>query len=226
MRARSLMLSFGTLALVSMVAVEVSAEEKKAPRPPKTPAEAPFFVGITGGAGYATLQHPLIAKEIAGTGGRPVSFGTAAIDLHAGYTFGEHLGVALEFGALETGISRNNAGETFKLGFSPQAECTSCHAPLHGSDVLATTVVFSNFGARVEYTPLGRDGLFVGGSAGVAMMVGYADMQGGAFAGRLGYRFRPSGGLTISLEAGVQGQVYDQASLYMPYGAAVLRPYF
>lgn len=225
MRIRGVLLSLSVMGLASTTAVAASAQEE-APLVKKAAADFPYYVGITGGAGYATLQHPEISKQIAGAGGVPVGFTAATIGLHAGYTFSEHLSAGLEFEALETGISRNNAGETFKLGYSPQAACNNCRAPVPGSDLLATTIVFSTFAARIEYTPLGRDGLFVGGSAGLATLVGYAERQGLGFAGRLGYRFRPTNIMTVSLEAGVQGQVYGDSNLYMPYGAAVLRPYF
>jgi len=225
MKIVSVLLSLGVVGVVSTAAIAASAQEQPA-QVKKAVADFPFFIGVTGGAGYATLQHPEIAKQIAGTGGVAVGFGAATLGLHAGYTFNDHLSAGLEFGAMETGISRNNAGETFKLGYAPQAWCNNCHPPLSGSDLLATTIVFSTFGARVEYTPLGRDGLFVGASAGFATIIGYSERQGAGFAGRLGYRFRPTNIMTVSLEAGMQGQVYGDASLYMPYGAAVLRPYF
>lgn len=225
MRIRSVLLSLGVAGAVSTAVIAASAQEQAA-QAKRAVSDFPFFVGVTGGAGYATLQHPEIAKQIAGVGGVPVSFGVATIGLHAGYTFNDHVNAGIEFGAMETGISRNNAGETFKLGYSTQAACTNCHPPLSGADLLATTIVLSTFGARVEYTPLGRDGLFVGASVGLATIVGYSERQGAGFAGRLGYRFRPTNIMTVSLEAGMQGQVYGDASLYMPYGAAVLRPYF
>lgn len=225
MKARSILLSLATGALISTAAITASAEVQGTPV--QKPVSAfPFYAGIMGGAGYATLQHPFISKEIAGVGGTPVSFTAATLGLHVGYTFVEHLSVGLEFQALETGISRNNAGETFKLGYSTQRGCNNCHPPLSGTDILATTVVFSTFAARLEYTPFGRDGFFLGGSAGLASIVGYDDMTGVGFSGRLGYRFRPTNIMTISLEGGVQGQVYGDANIYMPYGAAVLRPYF
>lgn len=225
MRARSILLSLATGAVISTAAVVASAEVE-APPVQKPIAAFPFYAGIMGGAGYATLQHPFISKEVAGVGGSPVSFTAATLGLHLGYTFTEHLSAGLEFQALETGISRNNAGETFKLGYSTQAGCNNCHGRPQGTDILGTTIVFSTFAARLEYTPFGRDGLFVGASGGLASIVGYDDKLGVGFSGRLGYRFRPTNIMTISLEGGVQGQVYGDANLYMPYGAAVLRPYF
>lgn len=226
MKTRSLMLSFVAGALLSTVAAAAHAEEPVELKVLRPASDFPFFVGLSGGAGYATLTHPQIAEKAGRAGGAQVSFTSPAISLHAGYTFGERLSVGFEFSAVETGVSRDNPGESFQLGFSTQNVCSVCHPRLSGVQLLATQMVFSTFGARVEYALLGRDGLFVGATAGLASIVGLEDRQGFGVTGRLGYRVRASNVMTISLEAGMQGQLYGDANLYMPYGAAILRPYF
>ncbi len=226
MKTRSLMLSFVVGALLSTVAVAARAEEPVELKVLRPASDFPFFVGLSGGAGYATLSHPQVAEKAGLAGGTQVSFTSPAISLHGGYTIGERFSVGFEFSAVETGVSRDNPGESFQLGFSTKAICGVCHPRLSGVQVLATQMVLSTFGARVEYSLLGRDGLFVGATAGLASIVGLEDRQGFGATGRVGYRVRVSNVMTVSLEAGVQGQLYGDASLYMPYGAAVLRPYF
>jgi hypothetical protein len=225
MTTRSFFLSLFTGAAISTAAFTASAQDAGGPAL-RSPSAFPYFFGVTGGVGYATLSHPNVAQTLSGMGGEAVGFTAPAINLHAGYTIGERLSLGLEFSALEAGVSRENGTESFKLGYAPQAGCNNCHPSLIGGDVVAAQLVFSTLAARVEYSLLGRDGLFVGGSAGVAMLVGLEDKQGLGLTGRVGYRLRPTNVMTVALEAGVQGQIYGDTNIYMPYGAAVLRPYF
>lgn len=226
MKTRSLILSFLVGALLSTVTVAASAQETAAAKALRPASDFPFFVGISGGAGYATLVHPQIAEKAGLATSTQVGFTSPAISLHGGYTIGERLSLGFEFSAVETGVSRDNPGESFQLGFSTKSVCSTCHPRLSGLQVLATEMVLSTFGARVEYALFGRDGLFVGATAGLASIVGLDDKQGFGGAGRIGYRLRATNVMTVSLEAGVQGQLYGDASMYMPYGAAVIRPYF
>ncbi|MEZ4295029.1 MAG: hypothetical protein R3B70_08620 [Polyangiaceae bacterium] len=57
-------------------------------------------------------------------------------------------------------------------------------------------------------------------------MVGLESQSGFGAAGRVGYRFRPSNIIALSVEGGVQAQLYDDTQMYMPFGALSLRPYF
>lgn len=193
--------------------------------PVRPASDFPFFVGVSGGAGFATLSHPQITK-LDSTTPTTVSFVSPALNLHAGYSLGEHVTLGLEFTAMETSVGRQSGGDLFKLGYTPKAACTSCHGPAVGADVLQSPLVFSTAAARAEYAPFGRDGLFIGAGVGVASLIGLGDDVGLGVSGRLGYRLRPASAFTVSLEAGVQGQIYGDASLYMPYGALAFRPYF
>lgn len=227
MKTRSLIVSFLAGALLSTVSLTAGAQEELAAAKRLRPAsDFPYFVGLSGGAGYATLVHPQIAEKAGLAAGTQVSFTSPSISIHGGYTIGERFSLGFEFSAVETGVSRDNPGESFQLGFSTQRGCNNCGPPKSGLQVLATQMVLSTFGARVEYSLLGRDGLFVGATAGLASIVGLEDRQGFGATGRVGYRLRPTNVMTVSLEAGVQGQIYGDASLYMPYAAAVVRPYF
>lgn len=225
MKTRSL-LSLAVGAVLSVGAFSASAQESLGPQVLRPASDFPYYVGISGGPAYAMLTHPQIAAKAGFASGDQVSFVTPNIGLHAGYTIGERLGVGLEFTAVETGIARHYPGETFQLGPVPQAACETCTGGKSAGQIIATQLVFSTFGPRIDYSLLGRDGLFVSASAGIAMLVGLQDMQGFGVTGRVGYRIRATNVMTVSLEAGVQGQLYGDTSIYLPYGAAVLRPYF
>lgn len=199
------------------VASAAQAQEAAPPPVPKPASAFPWFVGIGAGVSYATVEHPQISA-----GG----IAAPTFALNAGYTFGERLNVGLELDGTQMDIGRDTAGAQFRLGYSPQAECLTCQPKPPGGDTIATSLVFSTVGARVEYAPFGRDGLFVGGTAGLAFLVGLTPESGFGFGGRVGYRFRPTNIMTLSLEAGMSGQLYGDTTMYMPFGLASIRPYF
>jgi hypothetical protein len=200
------------------------AEETALPSQPiaKPVKGLPWFAGLTGGAGYAMISHPAI---VAGGAAVPV------LNLHGGYTFGDHLSLGLEFTSTETSVGRDSKEEMFQLGHKPQAiwhlpTCSPCEPKPHGAEIASTSLVFSAIGARAEYAPFSRDGLYVGGTAGMAFMIGLQDQLGFGFTARVGYRIRATNVLTLSIEAGMAGQVYGDTTMYMPFGAAVARTYF
>jgi hypothetical protein len=208
-------------ALLVLVAMPAPARaddaEAASPLPAKSPKLFPWFVGLGAGVGYPTISDPSVAT---GSAVAPI------FTLHGGYTVQEHVNVGVELTAVQTDLGRDTGSDLFQVGYSPQAECTTCVPRPPGGDVIATSLVLSTFGARAEYAPFDRDGLFVGATAGLAFMIGLEPRSGAGFVGRLGYRLRATSTMTLSLEAGVQGQYYGDTTMYMPYGAAILRPYF
>lgn len=202
------------------------AEEAAAPSPLLAkPAKAlPWFVALGGGVGYAQISHPEIHS-----GGAPVP----VFSLNGGYTFGDHLTVGIEFSSAETKVGRDTPQDLFQIGYSPKPlviweirGCDPCEPKRGGSEVINTSLVFTSLGARVEYAPFSRDGLFVGAMAGMGFMVGLEEQAGFSFGGRVGYRLRASNVLTFSIEAGMTGQIYGDTTVYVPLGVATLRPYF
>lgn len=220
-RTRKLSLSAAVAVVVSASASTASAQEvgqeDTTPQVPRPVSELPWSVGLGAGLAYPTISGP----QIAGGGTLAPTF-----TVHAGYTFREHFTVGLEFSGTETNLGRDTPGELFRLGYTPQAECTTCTEKPPGADVVSTSLVFTTVGARAEYAPFGRDGLFVGGTAGLAFMVGLVPQSGFGVGGRVGYRFRASNVMALSIEAGVQGQIYGDTTMYMPFGTAVFRPSF
>jgi opacity protein-like surface antigen len=224
MRSNGSKLFLAVLLSVVGGAAVARAEEAAPPSQPiaKPVKELPWFAGLTGGAGYGTISHPVM---VPGSAAMPV------LNLHGGYTFGDHLSLGLEFTSTETSVGRDSDEDPFQLGHKPQAIwhiplCSPCEPRPRGGEITGTSLVFSTIGARVEYTPFSRDGLYVGGTAGMAFMVGFEEQLGFGFAGRVGYRIRATNVLTLSIEGGMAGQVYEDATMYMPFGAAVARVYF
>lgn len=184
---------------------------------PKPVSAFPWFAGVGAGVAYPTLSHPKV-----GEGGAAAP----TLRFHGGYTLAEKFTVGLEFTAVETDVGRDAPNSLFKLGYTPQAECTTCKPKVPGADLLSTSLVMSTVGPRFEFAPFGRDGLFMGATAGLAFMVGLEPLSGFGFGGRLGYRVRPSNIMTISVEGGMEGQLYGDTTMYMPYASATIRPYF
>jgi hypothetical protein len=200
----------------------VAQADEAAPQPALKPVKSlPWFVALSGGVGYAAISHPEVAS-----GGAVVPVFT----LHGGYTFGDRLNVGLEFSSVETSVGRDTAYESFRIGYEPkvvwQIDCYPCQPKPTGSDVTYTSLVFSTLGARVEYAPFGRDGLYLGGTAGLGFMIGLEGETGFGFGARAGYRLRPTNVLTVSIEAGMSGQLYGDTTMYMPFALATVRPYF
>ncbi|WP_044243554.1 hypothetical protein, partial [Chondromyces apiculatus] len=61
---------------------------------------------------------------------------------------------------------------------------------------MAFSVSFITLGPRVEYTPFGEDGLYVGAFGGVASVLGVPGPVGFGGAARVGCRLRPIPGAT------------------------------
>lgn len=216
-RSKIFLAAAALTAVLSSASGARAGDEEVVPQVPKPVKAFPWFVGIGAGVSYPTISGPQM-----------VSGGTVAptFTLHGGYTVGDHLNLGFELSGTETNLGRDTPADLFKLGYKPTAACQECPPKIPGGDVIATSLVFSTFGARAEYAPFSRDGLFVGGTAGVAFLVGLESQAGFGFGGRVGYRFRPTNIMTVSVEAGMQGQLYGDTTMYMPFGTATVRPYF
>jgi len=213
MRSLALLPSCLSLAAGLLVASAANAQDAA---PPQEPNPKPFYVGISGGFAYATARHPNLLAT---------SFAAPTLGLHAGYNVTERWSVGLEISAMEKYVTREGPGDLFAPKYT-LAGCTNCETPPEGGFIGSITSVFATVAPRVEFTPFGRDGLFVGAAAGIGFITGIDGRIGGGGAARAGYRLRVGDVLGLALEGGVQGQIYKDASVVMPYGALVLRPYF
>jgi hypothetical protein len=214
MRSLALLPSCFSLAACLLLSSAARAEGDVALAPQQQ--ARPFYVGITGGFAYATVRHPDMLSA---------SFATPTLGLHAGYNVTDRWSVGLEVTTIEKFVERDGPGDPFVPKY-PLAGCTNCQEPPTGGYIGSITAVFGTVAPRVEFTPFGRDGLFLGASAGLGFIMGVDGRIGGGGTARAGYRWRVAEVVGIALEGGIQGQVYKDASAVMPYGVLVLRPYF
>jgi hypothetical protein len=207
-----------TLALLTVcLAAPVAFAQEAAPAvAAATPKPRPYFVGLSVGVGYMTVRHPEVLAP---------SFAAATLGLHAGYSFNDKFALGFEITSAEKNMSREGPHLPF-APYSTQAGCNNCELPPDGGWLGKTTAIFGTVGPRVEFTPFGRDGLYLSGSAGLAFVAGIASNLGASGAARAGYRLRIGETLGLALEGGFQGQIYDGAYALMPYAVLMLRPYF
>jgi hypothetical protein len=184
-----------------------------------TTKEKRAFIGMTGGAAYAAIDHPLVINS---------GFAAATLGMHAGYNVSERWAVGIDCSTVEHSMARDNGIDPFApVGYTqPQAGCTNCEPPAQGGWVGKATAVFGTVGPRIEVSPFGRDGLYLGLSTGVAMMLGIGTEFGFGGAARAGYKFRLAKILGLGVEGGVQGQFFSAGTTMFPYAALVMRPYF
>jgi hypothetical protein len=210
-----------TLALVAFcLAAPAFAQEPAADVAPFVPTAKPrpYFVGISAGVAYVTVRHPEILAS---------SFAAATLGLHAGYSFNDKWSVGFELTTAEKFVTREGPYALFvPEGLSPQASCDSCPEPVPGGWLGQITALFGTVGPRVEFSPFGRDGLYLSGSAGLGFVYGVDNRLGAAGTARVGYRLRIADIIGISLEGGFQGQAYKDAYALLPYGVLMFRPYF
>jgi len=181
--------------------------------------EKRVFVGISAGVAYAKVEHPLINSN---------GFGAAALGMHVGYNVSERWTVGLDISTFENGMKRTSGADPFvpTSFLSPQAGCNKCKPPAVGGWISETTAMFGTIGPRVEFSPLGRDGLYLGASTGLGMLIGIDTQYGFGGGARAGYRVRIGNVVGLAIEGGLHGQYFSTGSTVFPYAAVMLRPYF
>jgi hypothetical protein len=209
-----------TLALLATLGTvsAASAEEPLADAPAVPVKPRPFHVGISGGVAYHTVRVSTVI---------PTNYTAATLGLHAGYNVNERLSIGFEVLTVEKGMGRNGPFDTFDPGLAPQAGCNNCEPPPFGGWVKNTTAVFGTVGPRVEFSPFGKDGLYIGATAGLAWLWGVDSIYGFGGVGRVGYRVRVGDVLGLALEGGAQAQAFGGGNYTTaPYGMLIFRPYF
>ena len=194
--------------------------------PPVEPAadaaEAPFrrrlFFGATGGIGFAAVKHPELST--------PRVYG-ALMAMELGWHFSPRWSVGIEFTNMEKVVSRDSGGERFGSAtqwIHSQAECNTCGKPaLPGGPVLSYNMLLSTVGPRVDVTPFGQNGLYLGGSGGLAIVSLLDPRFGAGGTAHVGLRYTVAEIVTFGVEGGVQGQVFQGGTTAMAYGGAMLR---
>ncbi|MDC3953698.1 hypothetical protein [Polyangium jinanense] len=216
----SLLVASKLALLATLVTVSASAaEDAPVDAPPPVPAKPRLFhVGISGGVAYQTVRVPMVI---------PTAYAAATLGLHAGYNVTDRLSIGFEVSTIEKNMGRGGPFQSFDPGLAPQAGCNNCEPPPFGGWVKNTTAVFGTLGPRIEFSPFGKDGLYLGAAAGLAFLWGVDSTYGFGGAGRVGYRVRIADILGLAVEGGAQAQAFGSgAYTTAPYGMVYFRPYF
>jgi hypothetical protein len=179
------------------------------------------------GLGYTsggTIKHP----ELTGNG-----FSGEMLELAGGVELDPKWRVLVAFTSFQTKLERAGAANVFRsasgafyggAGYRPLAGCNNCSDPGGlGGEVIQQPLHVHTLGPRVDYLPFGNDSLYLGVTAGAAMMQDVSFRGGFAIAARAGFEWRPYSALGLSIEAGAHGQVYSDSSAALPYAAVMLR---
>ena len=214
-----------SLALLSASSAAVAQESiEGAPTSPSSEAarilKKRYFIGALGGFALVSASHP----ELGTTHLRGPVLG-----IQAGLALSPRWTISADFTNFETTLRRASAGEVFTTSSSwlrPLAGCETCQPRPRGGYVVGTTMHLTSLSPRIEVTPFGSDGLYVGASAGIAFVGGLDARTGASGTARLGFRYRPLRTLTIAAEGGAQGQAYSDASAAMYFAATQARLHF
>lgn len=218
MRTKALVVS--TLSLLAFCSASLAeAAEGAPPSYGLSSKPRPIFVGISAGVAYVAVKHPELVSS---------RFAAATLGIHAGYAITPRWSVGFELTTAEKSVTRDGPGIPFEpMGsYKPLAGCDKCEPAPPGGWLGTTEALFGTAGPRVEFSPFGQDGLYLGASAGLGFVYGIEGRLGGSGAGRIGYRVRIGDVLGLALEGGVQGQLYSDAQVVLPYTSLMLRPYF
>jgi hypothetical protein len=175
----------------------------------------PFFFGAWGGFSMGTVHLPhLLTQRLMGP----------LLSINAGYTISTRWVASMEFTSFVVPVERQSAGEQFASSSSwlrAQAMCATCDTKNRrlGGYVNSSGLVLSTVGPRLDVSPFGRDGFYLGAAGGVAIVSGLDARVGGTGTGRLGFRLRPTHGVSLALEAGAQGQGFEGGSAVLFFGA-------
>lgn len=194
------------------------APARSASGPGSWPAEVrAIFVGVSGGVGFAGVTHPrLQGQRLLGP----------LLEFQLGYRVSPRWAVSLVYSDFHQSVSRGGVGDLFATSASfirPAAGCNNCKPALPGGDVRTTTFRLGALGPAVDVTPFGRDGVFLGASAGLSV-VGMLEVDYG-FVGsaRAGYRLRPVDNLAIAVEGGAQGHAFSGGTALVGHVGAEVR---
>ncbi len=181
--------------------------------------EKRVFVGLSAGGSYAMVNHPLINST---------GFAAVTLGMHAGVNITDRWTVGGDITTFEHGMIRASGTDPFRPTqfLEPQAGCNKCEPPAAGGWISQTSATFTTVGPRVEFSPFGKDGFYLGLTTGLSVLLGIDTQFGFGGAARAGYRYRVGNVLGLGVEGGLQGQRFDTGSNVFPYASVVLRPYF
>ena len=145
----------------------------------------------------------------------------------AGTELDRRFHLTFAFTSFETSIRRARGG-LWEEGQYTQRVASGLHTlrqpddppgPGGGVEVQRTFHAHS-FGPRLDFFPLGSQGPYLGVTTAMAMIQGVDFRAGANLGARVGGEWRPFHAFAVGIEAGAQGQIYDDANATIPYVTA------
>jgi hypothetical protein len=174
--------------------------------------------------GGGAIKHP----ELSGKG-----FSGEMLELAGGVELSPKWQLVLAFTSFQTKLERIDGTNKFQsvsgtvhggAGYQPLAGCADCSTTGgQGGVVIKEPLHVHTLGPRLDYLPFGPESLYIGVTAGAAMMQDLSFRGGVAVAARAGFEWQPYKALGIGVEAGAHGQVYSDSSAALPYAALQLK---
>jgi hypothetical protein len=202
------------------VALNPVTDEPETPGPRKRRLVFAAALGYTSGG---SVKHP----ELSGNG-----FSGEMLELAAGIELNPKWHLVLAFTSFQTKLERVGVANQFRSasaafhgsGYQPLVSCPDCiGAGGQGGVVTKQPFHVNTLGPRLDYLPFGSDSVYIGATAGAAMMQDLSFRGGVAVAARAGFEWRPYSAIGFSLEAGAHGSVYSDSSAILPYAAIQMR---
>jgi hypothetical protein len=175
-------------------------------------------ISFAAGYFYGGLDHPLMAKSNAHGGMMEFDFGLLA-------TKHWSVGFALQAAAMPI---RDVGGQYVRKGvdYKPvaaRAGCDNCPPVEGGGQIIIGEALMTSVIPRVEYTPLGRTGPFVGVGGGVGTINMRGMRVGAAVDARTGFRYSAADRLSFGAILGFHSVFANEARAVIPFAAAEIR---
>ena len=176
------------------------------------------FVGASGGFALANVTHPGLET--------PHLYGPS-LSLEGGYAPSPYWSVAFAIRHFEQSVVRKTGAERLGAANSwlhTQAECLTCRGSEGGGGaVVATTFLMHSLGPRIDLTPFGTDGPFLGASAGLGLVTLVETQVGVAGSAHAGVQTTIADIVTLAAEGGLEAQKLSAASATVGYAVLALR---
>jgi hypothetical protein len=202
------------------VALNPVTEEPAVGAPYKRRLVFEASLGYTSGG---SVKHPELADN---------GFSGEMLELAGGVELSPKWRLLLAFTSFQSKLERVGSSNMFRsasgtlrggAGYQPLAGCVDCTTAGGGGGVVDKQPLhLDTLGPRLDYLPFGADSVYLGVTAGAAMVQDLSFRGGVAVAARAGFEWRPYSSLGLSLEAGAHGQVYSDSSAVLPYAAVVM----
>jgi hypothetical protein len=177
------------------------------------------------GYAYAAIKHPDLASD---------SLSGSFIELTGGTELDHRFRLSFSLTSFQTTIYRTQTGDWAEgnfpvkrapTGLRSQADPVEPIDRLMGGVEVQKTLHIHSIAPRLDFLPLGKQGPYIGATAGLAVIQDIGLRAGGDVALRVGGEWRPYHIFGVGIEAGAHGQLYTDSRAAIPYATARLQFY-